>query len=80
MDKNEDDSDVEDCYSLAWSDEEEMLCTRMADGRKQKKGNAPRKRCRKPQLRDDWRDLVGEMIKISVGMMHGVSNERCIRS
>lgn len=30
MDDNEDDRDVEDCYSPAWSDEEEIPCARLA--------------------------------------------------
>ena len=45
----------------------------MADGRKRKKGDCQRKPRCKPVLRDDWRDLVGDMIRIPVSIMRGIS-------
>ena len=68
-----DEGRIDCCGSSTWSDDDGAPVGRMADSRKRKKGDGQRKPRRKPVLRDDWRDLVGDMIRIPVSMMRGIS-------
>ena len=64
---------IDCCGSSVWSDEDGLPVGRMTNGRKRKKGDGQRKPRSKPVLRHDWRDLMGEMIRIPVSMMRGIS-------
>ena len=52
----------------------------MADGRRRETGEAPQNPSNKPVLRNFWRGLVRDNIKIPVGMLSGCQNEKYTRS
>lgn len=70
---DEDGKDDESFSLPEWSNDDDVPVARMTDGQKRKRGDAPRKPRFKPMLRDDWRDLAGDMIKNPVGRIYGVS-------